>query len=135
MTKIHYVSEIEAVQKNADLVELEKCCQTHIFLQNFVLIQPRTSPPNIYKKLQKLRKENRSSCSPGSARRPPGTARPSRSSRTSRRRAASSTPGARPSCSSSRASSSSAKFSAKCRSFSAVQVTARVPKHAPLTCP
>ena len=30
-------------------VEFEKCCQTHIFLQNFVLIQPRTSPPKICK--------------------------------------------------------------------------------------
>ena len=38
-----------AVQKDANLVELEKCCQTHIFLQNFVLIQPRTSPPKICK--------------------------------------------------------------------------------------
>ena len=37
--------EFGAVQKCAHLVELEKCCQTHIFLQNFVLIQPRTSPP------------------------------------------------------------------------------------------
>ena len=37
--------EIAAVRKDANLVELEKCCQTHIFLQNFVLIQPRTSPP------------------------------------------------------------------------------------------
>ena len=36
--------EIAAVQKYANLVELEKCCRTHIFLQNFVLIQPRTSP-------------------------------------------------------------------------------------------
>ena len=36
--------EIAAVQKDANLVELEKCCQTHIFLQKFVLIQPRTSP-------------------------------------------------------------------------------------------
>ena len=36
--------ETAAVQKYANL-ELEKCCQTHIFLQNFVLIQPRTSPP------------------------------------------------------------------------------------------
>ena len=36
--------EIAAVQKDANLVELEKCCQTHIFLQNFVSIQPRTSP-------------------------------------------------------------------------------------------
>ena len=40
------------VQKCANLVELEKCCQTHIFLQNFVLIQPRTSPPKICKILQ-----------------------------------------------------------------------------------
>ena len=37
--------EIAAVQKYANLVELEKCGQTHIFLQNFVLIQPRPSPP------------------------------------------------------------------------------------------
>ena len=37
------------MQKDANLVELEKCCQTHIFLQNFVLIQPRTSPPKFYK--------------------------------------------------------------------------------------
>ena len=41
--------EIAAVQKDANLVELEKCCQTHIFLQNFVLIQPKTSPPKISK--------------------------------------------------------------------------------------
>ena len=39
--------EIAAVQKDANLVDLEKCCQTHIFLQKFVLIQPRTSPPKI----------------------------------------------------------------------------------------
>ena len=37
------------MQKYANLVELEKCCQTHIFFQNFVLIQPRTSPPKICK--------------------------------------------------------------------------------------
>ncbi len=37
------------MQKCANLVELEKCCQTHIFLQNFVLMQPRTSPPKICK--------------------------------------------------------------------------------------
>ena len=43
--------EIAAVQKYANLVELEKCCQTHIFLQNFVLMQPRTSPPKIWKNL------------------------------------------------------------------------------------
>ena len=41
--------EIAAVRKDANLVELEKCCRTHIFLQNFVLIQPRTSPPKICK--------------------------------------------------------------------------------------
>ena len=40
------------MQKDANLVELEKCCQTHIFLHNFVLIQPRTSPPKNYKILQ-----------------------------------------------------------------------------------
>ena len=39
------------MQKDANLVELEKCCRTHIFLHNFVLIQPRTSPPKICKKL------------------------------------------------------------------------------------
>ena len=37
------IFEIAAVQKYENLVELEKCCQTHIFLQNFDLIQPRTS--------------------------------------------------------------------------------------------
>ena len=37
------------MQKYANLVDLEKCCQTHTFLQKFVLIQPRTSPP---KKMQ-----------------------------------------------------------------------------------
>ena len=42
------------MQKDANLVELEKGCQTHIFLQNFVLIQPRTSPPKICKILKKL---------------------------------------------------------------------------------
>ena len=42
------------MQKCAHLAELEKCCQTHIFLQNFVLIQPRTSPPKICKILQKI---------------------------------------------------------------------------------
>ena len=41
--------EIAAVQKDANFVELEKCCRTHTFLQNFVLIQQRTSPPKIYK--------------------------------------------------------------------------------------
>ena len=41
--------EIAAGQKDANLVQLEKCCQTHIFLQNFVLIQARTSPPKICK--------------------------------------------------------------------------------------
>ena len=39
------------MQKCATLVELEKCCQTHIFVQNFVLIQPRTSPPKNCKKM------------------------------------------------------------------------------------
>ena len=42
------------MQKCANLVELEKCCQTHIFLQNFVLIQPRTSLPKICKILEKI---------------------------------------------------------------------------------
>ena len=39
---------------HSNLVELEKCCRTHIFLQNFVLIQPRTSPLKICKILQNL---------------------------------------------------------------------------------
>ena len=37
------------MQKCAHLVGLQKCCQTHIFLQNFVLVQPRTSLPKICK--------------------------------------------------------------------------------------
>ena len=37
------------MHKYANLVELEKCCQTHLFLQNFVLIQPRTSPQKFAK--------------------------------------------------------------------------------------
>ena len=45
--------EIAAVQKDANLVELEKCCQTHILLQKIVLIQPRTSPPKICKIFEK----------------------------------------------------------------------------------
>ena len=45
-------------QKNQldNRVDFEKCCKTHIFLQKFVLIQPRTSPPKICKKLQKIAK-------------------------------------------------------------------------------
>ena len=42
------------MQKYANLVELEKCCQTHIFLKIFVLIQPRTSPLKIRKIFQKI---------------------------------------------------------------------------------
>ena len=45
--------EIAAVQKDANIVELEKRCQTHIFLQNLVLIQPRTSPSKICKIFEK----------------------------------------------------------------------------------
>ena len=44
------------MQKYANLAELEKCCQTHIFLQNFVSIQPRTSPLKICKILQNFAK-------------------------------------------------------------------------------
>ena len=36
-----------------NLVDFEKCCKTHIYLQNFVLIQPRTSPPKICKIFEK----------------------------------------------------------------------------------
>ena len=46
------------MQKYAYLVELEKCCQTHIFLQNFVLIQPRTSPPKLCRIFEKCIFEN-----------------------------------------------------------------------------
>ena len=42
------------MQKDAHLVELEKCSQTHIFLQNFALIRPRTSPPKICKILERI---------------------------------------------------------------------------------
>ena len=35
--------EIAAVQKDANLVDLEKCCRTHIYLQRSASIQPRTS--------------------------------------------------------------------------------------------
>ena len=45
--------EIAAVQKYANLVDLNKSCQTHILLQNFVLIQPRTSPPKNCKMFEK----------------------------------------------------------------------------------
>ena len=37
------------MQTCAHLAEYEKCCQTHIVLQNFVLIQPRMSPPEVCK--------------------------------------------------------------------------------------
>ena len=43
------------MQKDANLVELAKCCRTHIFLQKFVFIQPRTSPPKICKILQNFK--------------------------------------------------------------------------------
>ena len=46
------------MQNDANLVELEKCCQTHILLQNFILIQPRTSPPKICKIFEKCIFEN-----------------------------------------------------------------------------
>ena len=43
-------AKIRAVRKCVNLVELEKCCQTHIYLQTLVSIQPRTSPPKHCKK-------------------------------------------------------------------------------------
>jgi hypothetical protein len=52
--KILRLQRCKRMQIFNNLVELEKCCQTHIFLQNFVLIQPRTSPPKICKNLQKF---------------------------------------------------------------------------------
>ena len=48
--KILRSQHCRSTKNYAHLVEREKCCQTHIFLQNFVSIQPRTSPP---KNLQK----------------------------------------------------------------------------------
>ena len=42
------------MQKYANIVKLEKCCQTHIFLQKFVLIQPRTIPLKICKNFAKI---------------------------------------------------------------------------------
>ena len=39
------------MQTCSHLLMLEKCCQTHIFLQHFVLIQPRTSPPQSFQNL------------------------------------------------------------------------------------
>ena len=42
------------MQTYAILVELEKCCQPHIFLQNIVLIQSRTIPPQICELLQEF---------------------------------------------------------------------------------
>ena len=44
------------MQKCAHLVEFEKCCQTHIYLHSFFLIQPRTSPPKVCKILQNFAK-------------------------------------------------------------------------------
>ena len=49
---IHF--QFGAVQKCTHLVELEKCCILHIYLQNLVLIQPRTSPPKICKFWKKV---------------------------------------------------------------------------------
>ena len=43
---------IAAVQKDANLVELEKCCRTHILLQNFVLICFDTAENEPAKNLQ-----------------------------------------------------------------------------------
>ena len=41
------------MQKYANLVELEKYCQTPIFSQNFVLIQPKNERAKNLQKLQK----------------------------------------------------------------------------------
>ena len=46
--------DIAAVQKYANLVELEECCRTHTFLRNFVSIPPRTSPPKFCKQFGKI---------------------------------------------------------------------------------
>ena len=64
--------EIAAVQKYANLVELEKYCQKHIFLQKFVLIQPRTSPPKICIILQTIANFPNSSTGPIGLLRGPG---------------------------------------------------------------
>ena len=39
----HNFAKFQKVQLD-NLVDFEKCCQTRIYLQNLVLIQPRTSP-------------------------------------------------------------------------------------------
>ena len=36
--------EFGAVQKDVNLVDLEKCCKMSVYLQRSVPIQPRTSP-------------------------------------------------------------------------------------------
>ena len=46
------------MQKYANLVELGKCCQTHICLQNSVSIQPRTRPPKTCKFKSKKQLQN-----------------------------------------------------------------------------
>ena len=87
------IFEIAAVHKDANLVELEKCCQTHIFLQKFVLIQPRTSPPKICKFL--LIFSILLNLTPNEPRRPRRcrTPRPSRRTRTTPGRPAGPRPG------------------------------------------
>ena len=105
-----------------------KCCQTHIFLQNFVLIQPRTSPPKIckflFKKLPNLlilptltgRDARRAPPPPagggpwGRSRSPWCRSCPTRSAR--------------------RVIANFGKFSAKCRSFSAVSAPIFASKYA-----
>ena len=39
--------EFGAVQKDVNLVDLEKCCKMSIWLQNLASIQPRTSPSKL----------------------------------------------------------------------------------------
>ena len=44
LTKFSVIFEFEAVQRIANLVDLEKRCKMSIWLQKSALIQPRTSP-------------------------------------------------------------------------------------------
>ena len=114
------------------------CCQTHIFLQNFILIQPRTSPPKICKILQiypilltlelELRREPRTARA--CARRPGG--RPSRAAWTpAAQRSGGSPPalGAGPPRRR-RQRASVGKISARCCSFSAVSAPIFARKYA-----
>ena len=48
--------EFGAVRKCANIVAIEKCCQSHVYLQKSASIQPRTSPPKFNKNSFKIGK-------------------------------------------------------------------------------